>query len=370
MNRAVPLSIGLAALLVSVIGAFFNAAQFFASYLFGYLFWLGVALGCFGFTMLHHLVGGKWGFVTRRFFEAGLTTLPLMALLLAPLFFALPLLYGWARPGEVAQSAVLAHRHAYLNAPFFIARFVVYFSLWLWLARRLLNGSRAQDATIDPAPTRALRRLSGPGLVLYFLVTTFAYIDFVLSLEPDWYSTIFPIMLMIGQSLAALSLAIVLLAWHARREPFAAVVTPTHFHDLGNLLLAFDMLWAYLSFSQFLIIWNGNLPEEISWYLHRSSGGWKIVALVIGLFLFAVPFAVLLARESKRQIRVLCVIAGLVFALHALDLYWVVTPSLHTQFHWMDVTLFVGIGSLWFTLFLTNLAAHPLIPRHDPRQAP
>ncbi len=372
MNRATPLYIGIAALLVSLIGAFFNSSQFFASYFFGYLFWLGIALGCFGLLMLNHLVGGRWGFITRRFFEAGLATLPLMALLVVPLFFGLRVLYGWARPAAVAASDVLEHRHAYLNLPFFIIRVAVYFACWVLLARALRRGSFAQDATSDPAPTRRLRRISAPGLIIYVLLATFAYVDFVLALEPDWYSTIFPILIIVGQTLAALAFAIVLLALNARKSAFADVLTPAHFLDLGNLLLAFVMLWAYMSFSQFLVIWSGNLPDEISWYLHRSSVGWKGVALALGLFHFAVPFALLLSRQTKRRIQWLAVIAGLVLVAHAIDVYWLVAPSIHIpgiHMQWMDITLFIGIGGLWLATFANKLAAHPLIPLNDPRMS-
>ncbi len=369
MNRAAPLLIGLAALLVSVIGAFANGARFFDAYLFGYLFWLGLALGCFGLLMLNHLVGGKWGFVTRRFFEAGLGTLPLMAILFVPLLFALRVLYGWARPDDVAANDVLQHRHVYLNIPFFIARVIGYFAVWLWLTLKLRRGSHAQDATSDIKPTRNLRTLSGPGLVIYVLITTFAYIDLVLSLESDWYSTIFPILIIVGQALSALAFSIMLLAFYSRKAPLAPVLTPAHFHDLGNLLLAFVMLWAYMSFAQFLIIWNGNMPDEISWYLHRSSSGWKMVALVLGMFHFAVPFALLLSRESKRRLGILCTIACAVLLVHVLDVYWLIAPSLHIHAHWLDFTLFAGIGGLWLTVFAKNLAAYPLLPLNDPRYA-
>ena len=368
--RSIALVIGIAGAVLSAIGAVMDRAQFYESYLFGFLFWTGLALGCFGLVMLHHLVGGRWGLVTRRFFEAGLATLPLMAVLFIPLLFALHSLYGWDRPWDVAHDEVLQHRHAYLNLPFFIVRMIGYFVLWIWMARSLNRGSREQDATVNPEPTRRLRTFSGPGLVIYVVSASFAVIDLVLSLEPDWYSTIFPIMLVVGQTLAALALGVLMLAIMARREPFGAVVTPTHFHHLGNLMLAFVMLWAYLSFSQLLIIWSGNLPAEISWYLHRDTPGWKAVALALGLFHFAVPFALLLSRELKHQIRFLGGLALLILLFHALDVYWMVAPSFHDHElhpHWLDVTVPLAIGGLWVARFLTRLQGCPLIPQNDPR---
>lgn len=366
--RAIALALGVAGAVLSAIGAFYNRAQFLESYLFAFVYWMGLALGCFGLVMLHHLAGGRWGHVTRRFFEAGLSTLPIMAFAFLPLLFSLQTLYGWARPAEVAQDLVLQHRHAYLNIPFFLARMAGCFVLWICLARALNRGSRQQDATCDPAPALRLRILSGPGLVVYVLSVTFALIDLVLSLEPDWYSTIFPILLIIGQTLAALALGILMLALLARREPFVGTVTATHFHHLGNLLLAFVMLWAYLSFSQFLIIWSGNLPDEISWYLHRDTRGWKAVALSLGLFHFAVPFALLLSRSLKHRIRFLGALAALILLAHAVDVYWMIMPTFHRELHvhWLDLAAPLALGGFWVAWFLTCLQAYPLIPLNDP----
>ena len=369
-SRTIALVIGIAGALLSAFGAVMDRRQFFESYLLGFLFWTGLALGCFGLVMLHHLVGGRWGMVTRRFFEAGLATLPLMAALFIPLLFALRTLYGWDRPEEVAHNMVLQHRHVYLNLPFFVARMIGYFILWIWMAGALNRGSHAQDNTASPEPTRRLRTLSGPGLVVYVISASFAVIDLVISLEPDWYSTIFPILLVIGQTLAALALGVLMLALMARKEPFEGVVTPAHFHHLGNLMLAFVMLWAYMAFSQLLIIWSGNLPEEISWYLHRDTPGWKWVALGLGLFHFAVPFALLLSRGLKHQIRFLGGLALLILIFHGVDVYWMVAPSFHHHElhpHWLDVTVPLAIGGVWVAVFLTRLAAWPLIPQNDPR---
>jgi hypothetical protein len=374
-TRSIALMTGAAASFVTVLGGAFSGGQFFRSYLFAWLFWLGLALGCFALTMLHHLVGGKWGFATRRFYEAGLGTLPLMAVLAVPLIFGLRHVYGWAIPVQVAADPVLQHRHAYLNPTFFIVRIIVYFAVWLWLARALLSGSRAQDGTTDAEPTRRLRVLSAPGIIIYVLSATFAYVDLILSLEPDWYSTIFLILIVIGQTLASLALGIVCLRLFAKDARLERIATPACFHDLGNLLLAFVMLWAYMAFSQLLIIWSGNLPEEIAWYLHRSTPGWKAVALLLGFFHFAIPFALLLSRGLKHQIELLCMVAGLVLVAHAVDVYWLVVPSITATFrgsaaagpHWIDVTSFVAIGGFWTALFLSRLAAYPLVPRNDPR---
>ncbi len=366
--RTIALGIGALATIVCILGAVLGAGTFIRSYLVAYLFWLGLTLGGFGLIMLHHLVGGCWGYATRRFYEAGLTTLPLVALLAIPLCFGVHEIYGWAMPSQVAVEPVLQHRHAYLNLPFFIVRMIVYFTAWIWLARVLLNYSRAQDITSDLTPTRRLRMLSGPGLILYVLSATFAYVDFILALEPDWYSTVYLILIIVGHTLAVLSLGIILLRVFSKAESFALMLTPKHFHDLGNLLLAFVMLWAYIAFSQILIIWSGNLPDEISWYLHRSSPGWKAVALILGLFHFAIPLALLLSRGLKFQISLLCAVAALVLVTHAVDVYWLVVPSFqaHGLSHSvpLEFTAFLAIGGFWSATFITNLLRHSLVPRN------
>ncbi|HYG36180.1 MAG TPA: hypothetical protein VEC99_15420 [Clostridia bacterium] len=368
--RRMALLAGLAGLILCAIGAFLNTRQFFFSYLFGYLFWMGTTLGCFGLVMLHHLVGGRWGFIIRRFLETGICLLPLMALLFVPLLFGVQDLYAWARPKEVAASEILRHQSAFLNWSGFIFRLVLFFGIWFALGFLLNRWSMQQDQTTDPTPTRKLRILSGPGLVLHILVTTFALIDWIMVLEYHWYSTIFPILTIVGHVMTALALAIILLAAFRQQEWLAHVVTPTHLHHLGNLLMAFMLLWTYMAFSQLLIIYAGNLPHEATWYLHRSQGGWQWVAVFLALFHFAVPFAFLLRRAIKRKTWSLTTIAVLLFFVHAVNDFWLVAPSLHPKgfyFHWLDLAAFVGVGGIWLALFFTLLKRKSLWPRNDPR---
>jgi hypothetical protein len=319
--------------------------------------------------MLHHLTGGRWGFPVRRFLEAAVGTIPWMALLFIPLLFGLRELFPWARPEEVAGNAVLQNKHAYMNAPAFIGRAAIFFFLWALLAHWLGRWSAAQDATPDAAPTRRLRSLSGPGIVLYPLTATFAYIDWVMSLEADWYSTIFPVIMLIGQILTAISFVILLLALFRNESSIAEVLTPTHLHHLGNLLLAFVMFWTYVSFSQVLIIWSGNLPHEIAWYVRRSAGGWRWVVIFLALFHFFIPFFLLLFRSSKRKLDRLALLAGMVFLAHLVDIFWMVRPSAEkTGVHvrWTDFTALLGVGGIWLSLFLHRLKRLPLLPQQDP----
>src|SRR5882724_6311741 len=361
---------GISGLSLCATAALAGSPQFFISYLFGYLFWLGLALGCLGAAMIHYLTGGRWGDVTRRLLEAGFMTLPLMALLFAPILFGLNHLYPWARAADVAADKILQNKAAYMNIPAFYGRTVFYFAVWIILAGTLRTWSLQQDQTADVTPTRWMRTLSGPGIVIYPLTVTFAYIDWVMSIEPDWYSTIFPVIICIGQILAAFAFVTCLLAWFKNHQPLCEVVTATQFQHLGNLLLAFVMFWAYASFSQFLIIWSGNLPNEIVWYRHRMAGNWKWIVWFLVLFHFLLPFFLLLFRASKQRAGPLAMLAGMILAARMVDVFWLVNPSFYhsgIQFHWLDFAALFGMGGLWIAMFIAMLKRGALLPHNDPR---
>jgi hypothetical protein len=365
------LTMGVAALLLCVAGAFANPARFFQAYLLGFLFWVGIALGCLAILMLHHLVRGRWGFVIQRLLEAGVRTLPLMALLFIPLLFGLQELYVWARPDAVQASELLRHKQPYLNGPAFFARTAVYFAVWIATGFLLTMLSNRRDQGMDPeALTRRMQVWSGPGLLFYGLTASFAAVDWVMSLEPEWISSIYGVIFIIGQGLAALAFVIVVAVLLSDRQPLSSAIAPQQFHDLGNLLLAFVMLWAYIAFSQLLIIWSGNLPEEITWYVTRFSGGWEYLAAILICFHFAVPFLLLLVRGTKRRARVLIVVAAGLLAMRLLDLFWLTAPAFHQTrltVHWLDVVAPVGVGGIWLAVFLFNLKRRPLLALHDPR---
>ena len=343
--------------------------QFFISYLFSYLFWFGLAMGCLYAAMLERLTGGQWGIATRRIFEAGFMTLPLMALLFFPVVLGLKELYPWTHHSEVLVNPMLQRKALYLNIPAFICRAVVYFIMWLAMARSLRRWSLQQDSSSDPSPSLRARILSGPGIVIAPLIGTFAFVDWVMSLNPEWSSTIFPLIVIIGQFLTAISFATVLAVNLRQRPDFMPAATTKAFHDLGNLVLAFVMFWAYISFAQYLIIYCANVPRETSWYLQRIHGSWLWFINLLALFHFFVPFWLLLFRGSKKNPGRLRVIAGLVFTAHILEVFWLVTPVLHPGgFHisiW-DLVLFLAIGGLWLALFARNLRRHALLPQNNP----
>ena len=396
--RRISFAIGLPALVACALGSTIDHREFFLSYLFGFLFWLGIALGCSGFLMVHHLTGGRWGYPIRRFFEGAISTLPFLAALFVPLFFGLPQLYPWATAANIAADKVLQHKHAYMNAPLFIVRTIIFFAIWILLARLLIKWSAQQDATRSVEPTKKLRALSGPGLVIYPTTVTFAFVDWVMSMEADWYSTVFPLLICIGQMLSALAFVVIVIGLlvpspqsspTGRGDPFSpggekagmrgpvsqidalhSLLGKENFHHLGNLLLTFTMLWAYLAYAQLIVIWSGDLPHEISWYLHRIAGGWRVIAFALLIFHFFGPFFLLLFRQTKRRTEFLVAIAVIIFLAHIADVWWVVAPSLYRNgFHasWMAPLAWIGIGGIWLAIFFWRLETRPLVPMNDPR---
>ncbi len=371
-RRSLFLFAGLALVALTALGAVVNSRQFFVSWLAAEIFWLGIALGSMGWAMIHYLTGGKWGNPVRRVFEAAMSTLPLLLLGFIPICLGLSSLYPWATRAGVANDPVLQHRHLYMNAPGFLIRAALIFAVWILLSRRLLHLSARQDHSANADPTRRLRRLSGPGLVIYPLTGTLAFVDWIMSAECDWFSTMFPILICVGQMLAAIAFAICMLYLLRDEDPVAQVSGPEAFQQLGNLLLTLTMTWTYLAFSQFLIIWSGDLPREIAWYLHRTKGGWGWVVIALFLFHFLLPFFFLLSRRNKRRPQFLVAIAIVLLAAHAADAWWMVAPSFHPaklSLHWMDLTAFAGWGAIWFSFFAGRLTTRNLLPVNDPRFA-
>jgi hypothetical protein len=346
-----------------------DKAEFFRSYLVAFLFWLGITLGCLALLMVQHLTGGNWALVIRRILEAGSRTLPLMAVAALPLLAGMKTLYVWSQPGET--DPVILSKHLYLNPQFFAGRMVFYFLCWFLLAYLLNKWSRIEDSGAGGIVlSMRMEALSGVGLVLYGFTVTFAAIDWVMSIEPRWYSTIYGLLFMVGQALAAMAFAVIILIWLSEREPLSRIVTPSHFGDLGSFLLTFVMLWAYMEFSQFLIIWGGNLSEEIPWYLRRMQGIWGRVGLLLVFLNFALPFFLLLFRHVKRRTRSLLIVAVLVLLMRLVDMYWMVLPAFgggNAHLTWMNVVLPFGLGGIWFGYFVWQLQRMPLLPVHDPR---
>ena len=350
-----------------VAGVLLWPAQFYGAYLTAYAYWMSVTLGCLALAMLFWLTGGLWGLATERFFEAGAATLPAMIILFIPIIVGMPTLYPWTNPTAVAADPLLLHKQPYLNIPFFLARTGFYFLVWLILDIVLLRWSRQRDQAPNAlAAGRIARRLqnwSAAGLVIMSLTTTFAAIDWVMSLQPLWYSTVFGSMLSMGGVLGAFGLGVGLAALGARREPLRTVVTPRVLNDLGSLLLAMVLLWAYLEFSQYLVVWYGDLPAEVVWYLQRVAGNWQLLVLAIIATQFVLPLMLLMVREVKRTAPLLAGIALLILVTRYLDFYWLVKPALSQGFNWLDVALALGMGGVWFAIFIWRARHAPPLPR-------
>lgn len=432
--QAQSLVVGLVAAVAAVAWATTGGSRegFDRAYLYSYIFVLGIALGSLALLMIHRQLGGAWGFLIRRPLEASAMTLPLLLVLFIPIFIDLHRIYPWVDhpPGtEAEQHGGLAEPSAtkkaretggavrvtssepvssdpaaqlqakvdsldstfkakWLNPAAFTVRVAIYFALWIVLAMVLAVGSRRQDDTGSTDLAYWLNGVSGGGLVIYFMSVSFALIDWGMSLEPAWYSSLYGVLLIIGQGVSAMAFMIIVAAIISRRGEVEGLDKPETFNDLGNLLLTFTMLWGYLSFSQFLIIWAGNLAEEIPWYVRRLHGGWQNIGRFLIIFHFAVPFLVLLARPLKRNISALWKIAALVLFAHLLDDYWLIASSPafdprdavghiiqtpdpgYWRFGLLDLVMPLAIGGIWLSAFLYLLKGRPLMIAHDPQLLP
>jgi hypothetical protein len=354
---------------VSLAGLLVNVRQFLQSYLMAYMLCLGVTLGCLALGMVHQLSGGAWGVVLRRPIGAASRVIPVMTALFLPIAIGMKQLYPWTNAELVAASELLQHKQLYLNIPFFLVRAAVYFVVWNAIAYFLNAWSLEQDRNPDPRIARRMQQLSAGGLLGYGLTISFASFDWLMSLDPEWFSTMYGVLIIGGQGLSSMAFLIAMVAWLSRRPPLDRIVLPAHFHDLGNLLLAFVMLWAYFSFSQYLIIWAGNLPLEIGWYQHRVGTSWRAVGASLILFHFAVPFVLLLSRATKREAGAIVKVAALILVVRVIDLFWLIAPEFHEQgvsVSWLDVALPLSLGAIWLGCFFRQLRGRAILPVHDP----
>lgn len=355
--------------LATLLGAVFDVTQLLRSYLMAFVTWWNVALGALALLMLGYVAPGAWTVALRRPFEAAARTVTPLALLFVPIALGINRLYPWATP-PVSLSPAVQEKAGYLNVPFFLVRAALCFAVWGGTAWYLARLSAEQDRSADPALPGRLRRVSAAGLVLYFAALTFASVDWVMSLQPEWWSTIFAVYVAGGQAVSAMSLGIVTaFALGRRGRPGALVYRPQHFHDFGKMLLAWIMLWAYFALSQFVVVWAGNLPEEIPYYLDRTRGGFRSVSFLLVLLHFALPFFLLLSADLKRRAGRLAAVAGLLLVMRWVDVYWLVAPAYahgSVPVHWLDVTALLAVGGIWLALFAANLASRPLVPLGEP----
>jgi hypothetical protein len=364
------LIVGAIGLIATLVGLFVAPEQFFHSYLLGYLLFIGLALGSLGLLLLQYLTGGAWGVLTRRIFEAATKSLPIAAILFIPILLGMSHIFPWMN--VMKDEPHVAAKSGWLNVPFFIIRAAIYFLFWIVASTVLNRFARRQEEDGDPRWSRKLENFSGGGFLLFFLVVTFMSVDWMMSLAPEWYSTMYAFIVAVGQGINALTFAIIAVILLSKVEPFASVVKPVHLHDLGKLLFAFNFLWGYLCFCQYLITYSGNLPEETVWYFDRTRGGWEIVAYLVIFAHFILPFILLLSRDLKRNGRTLLTVASLLFVMRIIDLYWYVEPNWHrSQFFisWMDVTAIAGFLGLFVFLWAMQYKKRAMLPINEPELA-
>ncbi len=367
--------VGVAALTAVVAVGFWGGfgSDFFRAWLVGWLFALGIAAGMFGLNMINHLSGGDWGVSLRRVFEASGRTLPFFILFGLPIAFGLEQIYPWAVAGAAEGDALLAHKRPFLNAEMYFACSVGYILIWSIFAYATSAASKRFAESGDAKHHVMMQRLAAAGLIAYVLTGTLASVHWVMSLDPHWFSSLFGAAFVEGHGLSAFAFSVPVLIFLSKRNPFqewvpARVLTKL-FHDYGKLMLAFTALWAYLMFSQFLIIWSGDLPEEVTWYLDRATSGWQLVSVLLVLGQFVIPFILLLSQDLKKKPGRLVLVAFWILLMRFFDLFWQVAPSIsrdHVVIPWLDLLVAVGIGGLWLGLLIVQVKNRTMMPVREP----
>ncbi len=365
----ITLVMGIIGLMLSIAAWLIDSEQFYHSYLTSFVFWITIALGGLFFVMLHHLVNANWSVVIRRFGESLMMTIPFMAILFIPIIFGIRELFDWSDAELVASDHLLQGKAGYLNIPFFIIRTLIYFIIWTGLALTLNRLSMKQNISANFEQIKKMRIISALGMILFGFTLTFASFDWLMSLDAHWYSTIFGVYIFSGSFLAMLSLTTFIIIRLQNYGVLTEAITKEHYHDLGKLIFAFIIFWGYMAFSQYFLIWYGNIPEETIWFLHRWEGSWKIVSLIIVFGHFVIPFFVLFPQGAKRNKIVMTIMTLWILLMHWVDIYWLVMPSLHPhEIHptWINPAAFFGIGGIFLYIFWRFFTRHPLVPINDP----
>ena len=367
------LLVGGIALLLAIPGALSSPEKFYHSYIFSYMLVFGLTVGSLGLLMLQHLTGGNWGIIIRRPLEAASRNIWLVLVMFIPIVLGMKTLYrAWLDPERLKEEPLSKFQQSYLTSGGFLGRAVLYFAIWFLLMWLFNTWSRQQDERKqDPQIQRRFKSLSGPGVILYILLTTFAAIDWVMSLSPHWASTIYGFIFVGAQAIASMCLMIIVIVLLSGSEPLAGIIQKRHLHDLGKWLFTFNILWAYFAFSQLLIIWSGNQPEEISFYRTRLFGGWGVVAVIVLVFSFSLPFLILLSRDVKRTPRLIAKVAAWMLLMRLVDLYWMTRPEFTSRAFptWLDFVVPIALFGLWLGFFAMNLKQRPLLPLGDPKLA-
>jgi hypothetical protein len=361
--------VGVVGLIASAVGYFFNQDQFFFSYLTSFVFFTSIGLASLILVMIHHITNSSWGTALRRLPETFSSNLWIWGIFVIPIILGAHNLYHWTHTEDVLADPILKGKMPYLNEPFFIARQVLYFAIWGFLGYRLHKKSVEMDETADWNIIRTFRRMSAPGILIFGLTVAFAGFDWLMSLDPHWFSTMFGVYFFAMSFQAIFPTLILLILWLRKNNILANTLTSGHIYDLGGWFFGFTVFYAYIAFSQFLLIYYANIPEETLWFYHRLEGSWSIVTFSLLIFRFIVPFVLLLNRDQKRRIPVLVAVSVLVLIMHFVELNWIAMPVMYKHgIHgsWMDITSFLGLGGIFFGLFFYRLGRHNIVPVHDP----
>lgn len=363
-------SVGFLGMLMSLLYYFQDHHRFFYSYLTAFVFFLSIALGGLFFVIIQHLSRAGWSVVVRRLSEHLMKNVGVLAILFVPILFGLHDLYHWTHTADVLKDHLLQVKSPYLNIPFFLVRLVAYFAIWIWLARKFFNLSVTQDSSGDKKATLSLQKAATYGVLLFGISITFSMIDWVMSITPHWYSTMFGVYFFAGSAIAGLA-TITLLALILRRAGFLRdIIRTDHYHDLGKLLYGFIVFWAYVAFSQYFLIWYANIPEGTSWYIMHFNGTWNTVAQFLAIGHFALPFLGFMSKHMRRNLTVQGVVVVWMLFMHFVDLYWVIMPNIDKDgfvFSWGDLACLMGIGGVFVGLLFARMRTVSLVPVQDPR---
>ena len=374
MTWLVPVMVGVVGLALSAVGWAIDGEQFYFSYLVGWVFCLSIAIGGLFFVLIQHLTGARWSVVVRRIAEAVVWSFPLLALLSIPILLGMHDLFHWTHhdvmdPQDPHFDPILYGKKGYLNTPFFLVRLGAYFAIWTFLGYKLYASSLRQDSAADPATPAAQRKISAIGLPLMALTTAFASYDLLMSLDPHWFSTIFGVYFF-GASFWTVHAFIALVAIILQRNgALKGVIKPDHYHDLGKLMFGFTVFWAYIAFSQYMLIWYGNLPEETLWYRHRLAHGWEYHSAALLIAHFVLPFWILLTKRAKRSTAIMSIMGVWFLIMNWFDFHWIAMP-VHSPdaagFHWIDFACLLGLFGVFTGAILFRLGRHSLVPQNDP----
>lgn len=363
------LAAGIVGAVLSLIGLAVNTEQFFFSYLTSFVFIASLVLGALFFVMVQHVTRSSWSVVVRRIPETISYQLLWLGLLFVPILFGMEFLYEWTRPERIATDELTQHKLPYLNTPFFIIRNIIYFAVWGFLGYRLYKNSIAMDRQENAALDKQQKILSAPGLIIFAFTVAFASFDWLMSMDSHWFSTMFGVYYFAMSFQTILAVIILLVLYLFRNGLLKHTINKAHMHDLGAFLFGFTVFYAYIAFSQFLLIYYANIPEETLWFYYRFEGSWIVLAWLFLIGRFAIPFILLLGKKAKTNYKLLAGVSLWIIALQFLEMFWIVMPILHQDsftLHWLDISMLLAFFGISTGLFFRQFGKHSMIPKNDP----